>query len=65
MTTRKEKERAYTVLMYALSEERRVCNMSEETFISRHREILEHCGLNQHATDKIAIAKGKTQWRID
>jgi hypothetical protein len=54
MTTRKEKERAYTVLMYALSEERRVCGMDEATFIRRHREILEDCGLHQFKTDDAA-----------
>lgn len=43
MPTKAAKQRAYTVLMYGLSEERRVCGMDEETWRRRCREILEDC----------------------
>jgi hypothetical protein len=37
------KERAYRVQLYALSEERRVCGMTESEWKERHNEIWQIC----------------------
>lgn len=52
MTTQAAKQRAYTVLMHALMEERRVCGMDEETWRHRCREILEDCNLSVPTKNK-------------
>ena len=41
--TQKAKERAYKVLMYGLTEERRVCGMTDEEFSRRQKEIWRDC----------------------
>ena len=41
--TRKAKDRAYQVLMYGLSEERRVCGMTDAEFSRRQKEIWRDC----------------------
>jgi hypothetical protein len=41
--TRKAKERAYQVLLYGLSEERRVCGMTDEEWTRRNKEIWRDC----------------------
>lgn len=41
--TRKAKERAFKVMLYALAEERRVCGMTKEEYAIRYREAYESC----------------------
>ena len=41
--SKKAKERAFQVMMYALSEEKRVCGMDSAEYARRYREAFEIC----------------------
>lgn len=41
--TKQERDRAYRVLMYGLSEENRIIPLSKEELLRRQKEIYEDC----------------------